>query len=86
MIKEIIIFYDDRSANRHKAFLLESTDPQLKKFYDEQKRDIDQLLNGFIQTLINEFGETSIKATSPKREKLALLKKLVTELDSHYSD
>lgn len=42
----------------------------------KQKQEVNQLIDSFISTLVNEFGETEISNHSPRKEKVQYLKKL----------
>jgi CRISPR/Cas system-associated exonuclease Cas4 (RecB family) len=85
VIKQVIKYYEESETNRHKR-LLEQLDEGNTKMYQDLKKQMNQFVDGLIETLHYEFNETSVSVTSPRREKIALLKKLADELDSHYSD
>src|SRR5687768_4368000 len=50
------------------------------------KHQINRFVDGLIETLNNEFNDTTVKTASPRREKVNYLKKLSQELDVEYSD
>ncbi len=47
----------------------------------EMKKQLDQFVDGLIETLNNEFGEKSVTIYSPRKDKIQLLRKLSKELD-----
>jgi hypothetical protein len=47
----------------------------------ETKKQLDQFVDGLIETLNNEFGEKSVTVYSSRREKIEMLKRLSKELD-----
>lgn len=42
----------------------------------KMKIEINNLIDGMINTLVNEFGETQVSVGSSKKEKIAYLKRL----------
>ena len=61
----------------------EATQQQLK----ETKKQLDQFVDGLIETLNQEFHETSVTPYSNRRDKIELLRRLAKELDQEvYAD
>jgi DNA anti-recombination protein RmuC len=51
-------------------------DEEAQKAFKETKRELDQFVDGLIETLNSEFGEKSVTPYSSRFEKVMLLKKL----------
>lgn len=47
----------------------------------ETKKQIDQFIDGLVETLNTEFSEKSVSVHSSRREKVDLLRRLSKELD-----
>lgn len=54
----------------------------------QTKKQLDGFIDGLIETLVKEFGETRVTAYASRKEKLDYLRLMVKELDkdSFYSD
>ena len=50
------------------------------------KKESDSFVNGFIQTLNDEFDEKEVTIASPKRLKYAYMRQLHAELEEDFSD
>ena len=71
-------FYEAREKNRHKISVMdEAMQMQMK----ETKKQLDQFVDGLVETLNNEFGEKTVTVYSARKDKLAMLKRLSKELD-----
>lgn len=84
LIKQVVDFYENKEKNEHRVHLFdEATQMQMK----EMKKQLDQFVDGLIETLNNEFNEKTVTPYSSRKDKIALLKRLVKEIDQEvYAD
>ena len=77
-------FYEQKERVKDKLHLL---DADIQEEFKQTKKQLDGFIDGLIETLSKEFGETRVSPYSSRREKMDYLKRLVKELDDDtYSD